>query len=164
MFGYQAMCESGSNCGGAAHLMNHQPAVTPKNTRRLISWITSRQPSPKNVSRTLLPRLPYSIEYSPAKKRPPEPFGVTKLSEKGCAWPHARAQAISALLPIHSMVGPSPPCAHCPGDKGKKVIEDGPSDAPVHALDKDIYNPLSYNGPTNTLMLQLSEDAAQAPF
>jgi hypothetical protein len=34
----------------------------------------------------------------------------------------------------------------------------------VHALDLDIYNPLSYNGPTNTPMLQLSEDVAQAPF
>jgi hypothetical protein len=48
--------------------------------------------------------------------------------------------------------------------RAKMVIEDGPSDAPVHALDADIYNPLSYNGPTNTPMLQLSEDAAQAPF
>jgi hypothetical protein len=66
--------------------------------------------------------------------------------------------------PIHSMTSPSPSRAHCPDDKGKKVIEDGPSDAPVHALDADIYNPLSYNGPTNTPMLQLSEDAAQAPF
>jgi hypothetical protein len=29
--GNQAMCESGSNCGGAVHLIgNHQPAVTPK--------------------------------------------------------------------------------------------------------------------------------------
>jgi hypothetical protein len=66
--------------------------------------------------------------------------------------------------PIHSMAGPSLPRVHCSDDKGKKVIEDGPSDAPVHALDADIYNPLSYNGPTNTPMLQLSEDAAQAPF
>jgi hypothetical protein len=60
------------------------------------------------------------------------------------------------------MADPSPPRAHCPDDMGKKVIEDGPSDAPVHALDADIYNPLSYNGPTNTPMLQLSEDATQA--
>jgi hypothetical protein len=62
--------------------------------------------------------------------------------------------------PIHSMAGPSLRRAHCSDDKGKKVIEDGPSYAPVHALDVDIYNPLSYNGPTNAPMLQLSEDAA----
>jgi hypothetical protein len=66
--------------------------------------------------------------------------------------------------PIHNMAGPPPPRAHCPDDKGKKVIEDGPLDAPVHALDADIYNPISYNGPINTPMLQLSEDVAQAPF
>jgi hypothetical protein len=62
------------------------------------------------------------------------------------------------------MARPPLPRAHCPDDKGKKVIGDGPSDAPVHALDADIYNPLSYNRPINTPMLQLSEDAAQAPI
>jgi hypothetical protein len=174
----KAMCASDSNCGRAANLIgshfffnlyrkcDYAPYIsrchTQKNTSRLISWITSRQPRPKNVSRTLLPRRPHSIEYSAAKKSPPEPFGVTKLSEKGWAWP-CQCQATSALLP-HSQQGPYPLCAPSQDDKGKKLIEEGPSDAPVHALDPDIYNPLSYNGPTNTPMLQLSEDAAQAPF
>jgi hypothetical protein len=75
-------------------------------------------------------------------------------------------------VPVPGHLGLTPPLAAepisarapCQDDKGKKVIEDGPSDAPVHALDSAIYNPLSYNGPTNTPMLQLSEDAAQAPF
>jgi hypothetical protein len=85
--GNQAMCESGSNCGGEAHLIgNHQPAVTPKKTPNdSLAESPAGSQAQKNVSRTLLPRLPYSIEYSPAKKSPPEPFGVTKLSEKDCA-------------------------------------------------------------------------------
>jgi hypothetical protein len=66
-------------------------------------------------------------------------FGVIKLSKKAWAW-QCQCQATSALLPFAA--GPIS-AAPSQDDKGKKVIEEGPSDLPMHALDPDIYHPLS---------------------